>query len=163
MTRSPEPLATATIGPRRSVGYHRPTMFARLATLAAVFVLVVGCSAASAPSREPASLTPASSQPSLVPVESPAVSPGPLDLPQSVIDPVVADIAKTAGVPVTEVVVVSAEPVTFPDGSLGCPVPGLAYTQVVVDGFKIVATAGGQTFDYRGSGSNFRRCQNPPS
>ena len=88
------------------------------------------------------------------------MSPGTLGLPASVIDPVVADIAKTAGVPVSEVVVVSAEPVVFPDGSLGCPQPGFAYTQIVVDGYKIVATAGGDTFDYRGTGNSFTRCKN---
>jgi hypothetical protein len=132
-------------------------MLTRLAMLAALFV-VVGCSAASAPSGGTSSLSPASVRPSPIPEGSASVSSGPLDLPQSVIDPVVADIAKTAGVPVGEVVTVSAQPVTFPDGSLGCPQPGIAYTQMVVDGYKIVATAGGQTFDYRGTGSSFKRC-----
>lgn len=159
MTRSLEPLRTAVTGARRSVGYHRPTMLTRLAILAAVFV-VVGCSAAAGPSRDTSSLAPASVRPSLIPEAGASLSPGTLNLPQSVIDPVVADIAKTAGVPVGEVVVVSAEPVVWPDGSLGCPQPGLAYTQIVVDGYKIVATAGGDTFDYRGTGNSFRRCKN---
>ena len=35
-------------------------------------------------------------------------------------------------------------PMTFPDGSLGCPEPGMAYTQMVVDGFKIVVEANGR-------------------
>jgi hypothetical protein len=59
---------------------------------------------------------------------------------------------------VDQVVVVSAEEVTFPDGSLGCPQPGMVYTQAMVDGYKIVAEAGGKTYDYRGSGSTFRLC-----
>ena len=58
---------------------------------------------------------------------------------------------------------VSAEAVTFPDGGLGCPEPGMAYTQVMTDGYKVVATAGGKTYDYRGTGSTFRRCTNPAS
>ena len=49
------------------------------------------------------------------------------------------------------------------DGSLGCPQPGIAYTQMVVDGWQIVAQANGQTFDYRGSGNNFRLCPQTPS
>ena len=63
-----------------------------------------------------------------------------------------------AGVPVDQVTVVSAETVTFPDGSLGCPQPGMAYTQIPVDGYRIVATAGGTTYDYRGTGGTFQRC-----
>jgi hypothetical protein len=56
------------------------------------------------------------------------------------------------------VTVISAEAVTFPDGSLGCPEPGMAYTQALVDGYKIVAEAGGKTYDFRGTGSTFRLC-----
>ncbi len=66
--------------------------------------------------------------------------------------------ARLAGVPVEQVVVVSAEAVTFPDGSLGCPQPGMVYTQALVDGYKIVAEAGGKTYDFRGTGSTFRLC-----
>ena len=57
--------------------------------------------------------------------------------------------------------VISAEAVTFPDGSLGCPQPGMVYTQALVDGYKIVAEAGGKTYDYRGTGSTFRLCSRP--
>ena len=34
---------------------------------------------------------------------------------------------------------------TLPDGSLGCPQPGLAYTQMIVDGYKSSSKAGGRT------------------
>ena len=86
---------------------------------------------------------------------------GAIALPQSVIDPVVAEVAKLAGVPADQVTVISAEEVTFSDGSLGCPQPGMVYTQALVDGYKIVAEAGGKTYDFRGSGSTFRQCTNP--
>ena len=86
------------------------------------------------------------------------MEPSAIDLPASVIDPVVAEIASIAGVPVDQVVVISAESVTFPDGSLGCPVPGMAYTQMIVDGYKIVAKVGDVLYDYRGTGSTFQRC-----
>ena len=80
-------------------------------------------------------------------------------LPASIVDPVVADIARRAGVPVDQVAVQSAEAVTFPDGGLGCPVPGMAYPQVQVDGYRIVAVAAGTTYDYRGSApGTFRLC-----
>jgi len=116
-------------------------------TLLAAAWVVGGCSAASS-----------SVQPSQVPGGSPS---GNIALPTSVIEPVVADVAKLAGVPADQVTVISAEAVTFPDGSLGCPQPGVAYTQALVDGYKIIAEAGGKTYDFRGTGSSFRRCTNP--
>ncbi|MEP6637804.1 MAG: hypothetical protein ABJC39_00515 [Chloroflexota bacterium] len=83
-------------------------------------------------------------------------------LPASVTDPVVAEIARLANVASDQVTVVSAEEVTFPDGSLGCPMPGVMYTQVMTDGFKIIAEAGGTTYDFRGAGPDqFRRCEKP--
>jgi hypothetical protein len=118
-----------------------------------------GSGQAPAPSRAPAgSLAPAASQP--VPSIGPAdgASPGAINLPASIIDPVVAEIARVAGVPVDAVVIVSAQPVTFPDAGLGCPVPGMAYPQVQVDGYRIVARTGATEWDYRGTGASFRRC-----
>jgi hypothetical protein len=116
-------------------------------TLLAAAWVVGGCSAASS-----------SVQPSQVPEGSPS---GNIALPSSVIEPVVAEVAKLAGVPADQVTVISAAPVTFPDGSLGCPQPGVAYTQALVDGYKIIAEAGGKTYDFRGTGSSFRQCTNP--
>jgi hypothetical protein len=128
-------------------------MALRIAVVTTIW-LVAGCSQAGG---SDGSLRPASQQPSQVPAASPAGS-GTINLPASVLDPVVAAIAKDAGVSTNEVTIISAEPVTFPDGSLGCPEPGKAYTQVLVDGYKIVAEAGGTTYDYRGAGGTFRRC-----
>jgi hypothetical protein len=83
----------------------------------------------------------------------------PGDLPAAILDPVLADIARLAAVPVDQITVQSAQAVTFPDGSLGCPVPGFAYTQVQTDGYWIVASAAGSTYDYRGTAAGrFRLC-----
>src|SRR6185295_10876567 len=126
--------------------YHRAMRILSFTLLAAAWV-VGGCSAASS-----------SVQPPQVPGGSPSSN---IALPTSVIEPVVADVAKLAAIPADQVTVISAEAVTFPDGSLGCPQPGMAYTQALVDGYKIVAEAGGKTYDFRGSGSSFRQCTNP--
>jgi len=48
-----------------------------------------------------------------------------------------------------EPTVVAATRVVWNDGSLGCPSPGHAYTQALVDGMRVVVTAGGRTYDYR--------------
>lgn len=44
---------------------------------------------------------------------------------------------------------VRAEPVIWPDGSLGCPQPGMFYTQVQVEGMWVVYEVDGALFDYR--------------
>lgn len=131
----------------------------RIALLATVWV-AAGCSSGG----NGGSLRPASDQPnqSNQPGQVPDASQGAIGLPAAVLDPVIAEVARVSGVPVAEVVVQTAVPVTYPDGSLGCPLPGMAYTQVQVDGYQIVATAAGTTYDYRGSGpGNFRRCATP--
>jgi hypothetical protein len=47
--------------------------------------------------------------------------------------------------------VVMAEAVTWPDGALGCPQPGMAYTQALVPGYRIRIAAGDETLEYHGS------------
>lgn len=138
--------------------YPRGMSAVRFAIVAAL-VVVCGCSAASSSPGGQGSLTPSSDQPG---ASRPAASGS--GLPATITDPIVVEVAGLAGVPIDQVTVVSAEAVTFPDGSLACPEPGMAYSQVVTDGYKVVVTAGGKTYDYRGTGpGTFRRCTNPPS
>jgi hypothetical protein len=57
---------------------------------------------------------------------------------------------------------VTAERVTWPDGSLGCPQPGMAYTQVLVEGYRIVLAAEGDEIAFHGAGNEPpRRCDTP--
>lgn len=55
-----------------------------------------------------------------------------------IVAPALLDLAQRLGVEPEELEVVSAEEVTWPDGSLGCPQPGMSYTQALVDGSKVV-------------------------
>lgn len=128
-------------------------MIRRIAFVATLWILA-GCSASSEPpSASPNGLPDADRSPVVRP------SPGVVNLSARFIDPIVAEIAGLAAVAPSEVVVISAEAVTFPNGGLGCPKPGFSYTQVQVDGYKVVAVAGGQTYDYRGTTAGvFRRC-----
>jgi len=92
-------------------------------------------------------------------------SPGPLgptgpaaDLPRAKWDALVADLS-ARGVS-GEPALVSAERVEFSDGSLGCPSPGMAYTQAIVEGYRVLVRADDRTFDYRfGSGDEPRLCE----
>jgi hypothetical protein len=74
----------------------------------------------------------------------------------------IADLARTTGVSPADIQVVTHEQVTWRDGSLGCPEPGMMYTQALVDGYRIVLRAEGQTVHYHGSaGKPPFRCDNP--
>jgi hypothetical protein len=59
-----------------------------------------------------------------------------------------ADLAGRLGVDRAAIEVMVAEPVTWPDGSLGCPQPGRLYTQALVDGYRVVLRAGDRVYDY---------------
>lgn len=50
--------------------------------------------------------------------------------------------------PVSEVALQSANKQQWPDGSLGCPVEGMLYPQVVTDGFLLVFTTDSQAQQY---------------
>jgi hypothetical protein len=67
---------------------------------------------------------------------------------QSAIDDALTDAARRTGFKRTELEVLSAEAVTWSDGSLGCPQPGMMYTQALVPGFRIRLRAGAETLDY---------------
>lgn len=137
----------------------------RIALIATIW-LIAGCTAAGGPaSASPyhsLSVDPSAAvKPPLQPIRDPSASmtPGVIDLPPSILDPIVDEIAGLAAIPRGEVIVMVAQAVTFPNGGLGCPKPGVMYTQVTVDGYIVVAVAGGVTYDYRGSAPGvFRRC-----
>lgn len=86
----------------------------------------------------------------------PQTPPQPTSIPaqqslRTIVDAVLADAARRTGRPVDEFEVVSADSVTWSDGSLGCPAPGMMYTQALVPGYRVVVEAGGQRYDYHAS------------
>ncbi|NIK58891.1 hypothetical protein [Kribbella shirazensis] len=85
--------------------------------------------------------------PSSSPTSSPTGSAG-----GTVVDQAKADLSKRLGVDAAAVTVVSSEEVTWPDGSLGCPEPGMRYTQALVPGNRTVLEAGGKQYAYHSGG-----------
>jgi hypothetical protein len=82
--------------------------------------------------------------------------------PPSLIQAIIADLAAREGVASSEVELLSAESVEWPDGSLGCPVAGVSYIQVLTPGYRVLVGIGEQTFDYRATvDGSFRICENP--
>ncbi len=59
-----------------------------------------------------------------------------------------ADAARRFGQPPSTFTLVSAEPVTWRDGSLGCPQPGRVYTQALVAGWRIRLRGPNGELDY---------------
>ena len=63
-----------------------------------------------------------------------------------------AHAAKRTGQTVQSLELVSAQSVTWPDGSLGCPQPGMSYTMALVPGYRIRLRAkGSAVMDYHAS------------
>jgi hypothetical protein len=80
-------------------------------------------------------------------------------LPEDLLARIVGHLAGELCLAPSAVTVERIERVTWRDGSLGCPEPGMAYTQALVDGFRVIVAVGEERFDYRtGGGGTFRRC-----
>ena len=76
------------------------------------------------------------------------------------LEQVLADAAALAGVDPGQVTVVSTEAVTWNNGSLGCPKPGVMYTQQIIEGYRVIVEAGGKRYDYRAGASGApKRCE----
>jgi hypothetical protein len=71
-----------------------------------------------------------------------------MNAPAEMIEAALADAANRSTTARTDITVVSAEAVTWPDGSLGCPQPGMMYTQALVSGYRIVLQAGDTVLNY---------------
>ena len=63
------------------------------------------------------------------------------------------DLTRRLAINRSAISVIEARSVVWPDGSFGCPRPGMAYQQVQQDGFLIRLRAIGQDFAYHGGGS----------
>ena len=73
------------------------------------------------------------------------------------------DLSKRLGIQMGEIMLLSMEEVTWRDGSLGCPKPGMQYTQALVNGTLIVLSVDGRQYRYHsGRGGTPFLCENKP-
>lgn len=70
---------------------------------------------------------------------------------ESIVSAVRADAAGLLQRPIDDLPGPVSEPVTWGDGSLGCPMPGRLYTQALVPGWLIVVREGGRELRYHAS------------
>ncbi len=92
----------------------------------------------------------------LAALSSPAGASGPLPAGPGAI--ALQAVADALGIAPAEARVVSTEARDFPDGSLGCPQPGMAYAQVITPGYRVLVEADGRRFDVRVAGNHGRIC-----
>jgi hypothetical protein len=135
----------------------------RAGPLTAVTLLVAACSSVSGPGAEsPASERPARSGAAVEPVSSESAPAAIGEVPEALMAEMLADAAERTGVDIEALEVRRAEAETWNDGSLGCPEPGMMYTQALVDGYHVEIDADGTELDYRAtSNGTFRLCENP--
>lgn len=84
-------------------------------------------------------------------------------MPSEVRRAVVDDAARRFNVAASAVVLTRAEQVTWSDGALGCPQPGMMYTQALVPGYRVIAKSpAGELTYHTDSRGNVVRCTLPP-
>lgn len=72
---------------------------------------------------------------------------------RSVLNAAKRDMANRLDIDPATIAVEGALRVTWSDGSVGCPVPGMQYTQALVPGYRVILRAGEQLFDYHAAAS----------
>jgi hypothetical protein len=83
-------------------------------------------------------------------------------VPQQMLDDVIDQASNEIGVPVDEITVVTAEEVTWSDGSIGCPEPGMVYTQALVPGYRVVLDVAGDEINFHAAqDGEFFICDDP--
>jgi hypothetical protein len=124
----------------------------KLASVAALMVVLAACGAGEV---EPiAADTSTTSTPLVaIPVEPettmPSVPPkNPDTASEPVVDKAILDLVKRTKASPEDVTVVVAEAITWPDGSLGCPQPGMVYTQALVDGSRVLLESNGRIYAF---------------
>ena len=116
------------------------------------------------PSPDASPASPDPSRPTIGAPDLPALSPSgePVtgEVPPEVMTQLVADAADRTGVDPDAIEAVQAVAVTWNDGSLGCPEPGMTYTMALVDGYHVILDAEGEQLDYRvATQGGFRLCE----
>lgn len=59
-----------------------------------------------------------------------------------------ADAARQNRLATADVMIMTTNPVNWPDASLGCPQPGRVYGQVITPGFLVILSVSGQELEY---------------
>lgn len=134
----------------------------RVASGALLTLLVTACAA---PGGESQNVTDSPTRPPFSTVAPSSTTPEGTDdlsgsVPAEILHAISEDAATITATDVSEIEVIMAKAVTWNDGSLGCPEPGMMYTQALVDGYQVVVRSADQELDYRvGRNGAFAICE----
>ena len=67
---------------------------------------------------------------------------------QNLIDKAMTDLAQRLSIPTTQITLIEAMPVVWPDTSLGCPQSSMAYHEVLTPGYLIQLQADNRVYQY---------------
>ena len=120
-------------------------------------------------SAQVASLTPLSDklQPTSLPTKGdipqmPNNNPTPSSKLEKLAEMAKKNLAKRLSISYSQIDLINAQEVIWPDSSLGCPQPGMAYADVLTPGYLIILNTTGQDYDYHaGKNSEIFYCKNP--
>lgn len=124
---------------------------------------LAGCSATASEAGDNGTAQPEGARPMTrslpprVPMSEPVGEPA--APPQDLLERIVADAAMRSSLGVDAITLKSAWRVTWNDGSLGCPQPGMNYTQALVPGWRLLVEARTEVLDYRAAGESFFVCE----
>jgi hypothetical protein len=118
-----------------------------------ILLLLTACSQMS--TQNPSALT---RLPSETVEETPVMNEVPVPTPldpslEKIVVQVKNDLAQRLAIDAGQIELVEAASVTWPDGSMGCPQPGMEYTQVQVDGLLIRLRAKDRIYEYHSGGA----------
>ena len=136
----------------------RHRLWPAVAAAALAAMLLAGCDGGDGPPpEEPSTLHPSSS-----PTSRPSTPTGEAGEPATNVRSAVEDLAERLKIPAADIQAGPLEPVTWSDGSLGCPQPGQSYPQVLTDGYRLILTADGQEYAYHsGADGELFYCADP--
>jgi hypothetical protein len=73
-----------------------------------------------------------------------------------------ATAADEAGIDIDAITIVTAEEVTWSNGAIGCPEPGMGYTEALVPGYRVVLEIDGEERHFHAAqGGEFFECEDP--
>ena len=112
------------------------------------------------PAGTPATTAPPSTAPlatsdaTLVPVTSTPAAPNPPPGGPAGADETqaIADLAARLDVDPAAITTVAVDAVTWRDGAIGCPEPGMNYTQALVEGVRVILEVDGKRYQYHSGG-----------
>lgn len=112
---------------------------------------------ATVPTRADQTTPPSSDKPALAPTPTEAtVTTSPSDdtiANSSMVQSAIADLRERLNIDPSTIEVLQVEDVTWRDGSIGCPSPGMNYTQALVDGTRILLQVEFVTYSYHSAES----------